>query len=114
MFGTWCGYFGNEQMHLSFIMFHKCDHICGTIYLDCFGLITNVIVVAYAIVKRPHDELSICCMKFAYLYNKFSTIVNFLSNFMVSLGNVVMIGCFESYILQCEQRVDVCISSNIQ
>jgi hypothetical protein len=32
---------------------------------------------------------------------------------MVSLGNVVMIG-FESYIVQCEQGVDVCISSNIQ
>jgi hypothetical protein len=32
----------------------------------------------------------------------------------VSLGNVVMIGCFESYIVQCEQGVDVCISSNIQ
>jgi len=101
-------------MHLSFIVFRKCNHICGIIYLDCFGLITNVISVAYVIVKRPHDELSICCMKLAYLYNKLSTIVNFLSNSMVSLGNVVMIVCFESYIVQYEQGVDVCISSNIQ
>ncbi len=114
MFGTWRGYFGNKQMHLSFIVFYKCNHICGTIYLDFFGLITNVISIAYAIMKRPHDGLSICCMKFAYLYNKFSTFVNLLSNSMVSLGNVVMIGCFESYIVQCEQGVDVCISSNIQ
>jgi hypothetical protein len=99
MFGTWRRYFGNEQMHLSFIVFHKCNHICGTIYLDCFGLITNVISVAYAIVKRPHDELSICCTKFSYLYKNFSEFVHFLSNSMVSLGNGGMIGCFESYIV---------------
>jgi hypothetical protein len=43
-------------MHLSFIVFRKCNHICGTIYLDCFGLIRNVISVAYVIVKRPNDE----------------------------------------------------------
>jgi hypothetical protein len=33
----------------------------------------------------------------------------FLSNYMLSLSNDVMIG-FESYIVQCEQGVDVCIS----
>jgi hypothetical protein len=32
---------------------------------------------------------------------------------MVSLGNVVMIGFFQSYIVQCEQGVDECISTNI-
>jgi hypothetical protein len=91
MFGTWHGYFGNGQMHLLFVVFHKCDHICNTIYVDCSGLIPNVIFVAYVIVKKQHDELSICCMTFAYLYNKH---VNFLSNSMVSLGNVVMLGLF--------------------
>jgi hypothetical protein len=53
-------------------------------------------------------------MTFAYLYNTFSTHINFWSNYMVSLGNVVMIGLFQSYIVQCEQGVDVCISTNIQ
>ncbi len=114
MSGIWHGYFGNEQIHLLFIVFCRCNHICGTIYLDCSGLIPNVISIAYAIVKRPHDELCVCCMTFAYLYNTFSTHINFWSNYMVSLGNVVMIGLFQSYIVQCEQGVDVCISTNIQ
>jgi hypothetical protein len=51
MFGTWHGYFGNKQMHLLFIVFCGCNHICGTIYLDFSGVIPNVISIAYAIVE---------------------------------------------------------------
>jgi hypothetical protein len=101
-------------MYLLFIVFCRSNHICGTIYLDCSTLIPNVISIAYAIVKRSHDELCVCCMIFVYLYNKFSNHINFWSNYMVSLCYVVMIGLFQSYIVQCEQGVDVCISINIQ
>jgi hypothetical protein len=66
MFGTWHGCFENEQMYLLFIVFGRCNHIRGTIYLDCSDLISNVISIAYAIVKRPHDELCVCCMTFVY------------------------------------------------
>ncbi len=49
------------------MLLHKYNFICDKIYLDFFGLIPNVIFVAYVIVKGPHDELSICCIIFAYL-----------------------------------------------
>jgi hypothetical protein len=59
------------------MLFPKCNCICDQIYSDFFGSIPNAIFIAYAIAKRSHDELSVCYMTFAYLYNKHSTFVIF-------------------------------------
>jgi hypothetical protein len=42
--------------------------------------------VAYPIVKTLHDELSICCITFAFVYNKLFTFISLHSNWIVSLG----------------------------
>ncbi len=51
--------------------------------------------IPYNIVKKPHDELSICCMTFAYLYNNYSTFVNLKNNGIVSWSNICVNGIFE-------------------
>jgi hypothetical protein len=61
----------------------KCDHICGTFWIDFPGLSPNVILVAYGIVKSAQDELSGCCITFAYEYNKCFTFMMLISNWMV-------------------------------
>ncbi len=63
-----CEYLGNVDIILLFILLCKCDHICGTLYIDFPGFISNVISVAYATVKSPKDELFGCCITFAYEY----------------------------------------------
>jgi hypothetical protein len=37
----------------------KCNRICATLYIDCSRLGPNAMSAPYAIVKRPHDELSL-------------------------------------------------------
>jgi putative flippase GtrA len=64
--------------------------------------------VAYAFVKTSHDELFICYIIFAYVYNKLFTFISLHNKWIVSLGNffVLSILC-ESYILQCKLGVDI-------
>ncbi len=90
-------------------IYFKCSHICDQIYFDFFGSIPNVISIANVTVKRPHDELSICCMTFAYLNNNCLTIISFFNNYMMSLGNV-----FVLYIVQCESSAKMFILTKIQ
>jgi hypothetical protein len=66
--------------------------------------------VAYAIVKTPHDELSICYITFAYVYNKLFTFISLHNNWIVLLGYFFIIGIRESYIVQCILEVDMWIS----
>ncbi len=108
MFGFWFLYFGKETICILFMLFLKCICIGDKIYSDFFGSIPNAIFIAYAIAKRPHDELSICCMTFAYLYNKHSTFVNFFNNCIISLGSVLVNGFLKSYIAQCELGMEMC------
>jgi len=89
------GYFRKGNKYLLFILFWKCSCICDKIYLNFFGSIPNAIFVAYAIVKRLHDELFICCMTLAYLYNNCSAFVNFKNNYMTSLANAFVNGIFD-------------------
>jgi hypothetical protein len=53
-----------------------------------------VILVAYAIVKRPHNELYVYCMTFAYVYDKCSMLITLINNRMVSSSNFFTIGAF--------------------
>ncbi len=78
------------------------------IYFDFFVSIPNVIFVAYDIVKRPHDELSICCMTFAYFYNNCSTFVNLKNNCMMSLSNILLM-VFLNNILYNVNKVQKCL-----
>jgi hypothetical protein len=66
--------------------------------------------VAYAIVKTPHDELSICYITFAYVYNKLFTFISLHNNWIVLLGYFFIIGIRESCIVQCILEVDMWIS----
>jgi hypothetical protein len=71
--------------------------------------------VAYVILKRPCDELFICCMTLAYLYNECSTIVKKSNNCMISLSIVLVNGFFKSYIVQNELgTMELCIWTKIQ
>jgi hypothetical protein len=56
----------------------------------------------------------LCCMIFAYLYNKCSILIILVDNRLVSCGNFFIIGAFESYILQCIFGLKACIFINIQ
>jgi hypothetical protein len=58
-------YFGKEKMYMLFMEFRKCVRICFKTYWDFWGSNPNAMSFAYAIVKTPHDELSICCITFA-------------------------------------------------
>ncbi len=70
--------------------------------------------IAYAIVKTQHDELIICCISFAYVYNKLSTFTNLHNNWIMSLGNFFILGILcELYIVQCKLGVDIWIFTNI-
>ncbi len=55
--------------------------------------------VAYAIVKTPNDELSICYITFAYVYNKLFTIVSLRNNWIVLLNKIFIISICEPYIV---------------
>jgi hypothetical protein len=75
-----CEYLGNGDIFLLFMLLCKCDHICGTLYIYLFGFNSNVILVAYAIVKSLQDELSNCCITFAYEYSIFFTFMMLVNN----------------------------------
>jgi hypothetical protein len=64
----------------------KCNHICATLYIGSSRLSLNVMSTTYVVMKRPHDELSICCMTFTYLYNKCLTLIILVNNHMVSFS----------------------------
>jgi hypothetical protein len=70
--------------------------------------------VAYAIVKTPRDELSICYIAFKYVYNKLFTFISLHNNWIVSLGNFFVIGICEMYIIQCKLGVDMWIFIDTQ
>jgi len=63
--------------------------------------------IAYVIVKTPHDELSICCIIFAYVYNKLFTFISLHNIWIMLLGNVFVISICESYIVQCKLGFDM-------
>jgi hypothetical protein len=70
--------------------------------------------IAYAFVKTSHDELFICYITFAYVYNKLFTFISLHNNWIVSLGNFFVLGILcELYILQCKLGVDIWIFTNI-
>jgi hypothetical protein len=68
------------------MLMSKCNCICAALYINSSWSSPNAMLVAYAIVKRPHDGLFICCMTFAYLYNKCSALIILVNNHMVSFG----------------------------
>jgi hypothetical protein len=92
----------------------KCNGICATLYIGSSRLSLNVMSTKYVIMKKPHDELFICCMKFTYLYNKCLTLTILVNNCMMPFGYFFIIGAFESYIVQCIFGLEACIFINIQ
>jgi len=106
-------YFGKGNMYLLFMELRKCVHICVKTYWDFLGSNPSTMFVTYAIVKTPYDELSICYITFAYVYNKLFTFISLHNNWIVSLGNFFIYIC-ESYIVQCKLGVDMWIFTNIQ
>ncbi len=65
------------------------------------------VLATYVVVKIPQDESFVCCMTFAYVYNKFSTLIIVVSNCMVSFGNLLIMNVFELYIVQCRLGMDM-------
>lgn len=59
-------------------------------------LIPNVMYVAYAIVKIPHDEIYTCCMTFTYVYNKLWTFVSLHNNWIVLFDNFLLLAFLTS------------------
>jgi len=59
----------------------------------CSRLSLNAISITCAIVKSPQDEPSSCCMTFAYVYSKCSTLIILVSNCMVFFGNFFCFQC---------------------
>jgi len=70
--------------------------------------------VAYAIVKTLHDELFICYITFAYVYDKLFTFISLHNNLIMLLSNFVVIGICESNIIQCKLVINICIFTNTQ
>ncbi len=64
--------------------------------------------------KSLQDELSSCCITFAYEYSKCFTFMILVSNWMVSFGNFFIASLFELYTVQWRYSVDVCIWTKIQ
>jgi hypothetical protein len=60
---------------------------------------TNAIFMAYAMVKRSHDEPFVCYMTFAYLWNNNLTFVSLFINYMMLFNNVLLIGFFRIKIM---------------
>ncbi len=97
-----------------FMEFPKCVHIFVKTYWDFSRSNSNAMSIAYAIVKtHGHDELSICCITFTYVYNKLFTCISLHNNWTMLLSNVFVIGICESYIVQHKLRVDIWIFTNI-
>jgi hypothetical protein len=107
-------YFGKGKMYMLFMEFCKCVCICVKTYWNFSRSNPNAMFVAYAIVKTPHDELSICYITFAYVYNKLFTFISLHNNWIVLLGNVFVVGICELYIVQCKLGGDMWIFTNIQ
>jgi hypothetical protein len=70
-------------------------------------------IVAYVIINGSHVESFFCYITLAYFCNNCSPFVNLFNNYMMLLGNVLIIDLFESYIVQCKFNVNVCISIKI-
>jgi hypothetical protein len=49
--------------------------------------------------KSLQDDLSGCCITFAYEYNKCFTFMMLVNNWMVLFGNFFIVNLFESYIV---------------
>jgi hypothetical protein len=90
-----------------------CSHLCQNI-LRFFWIKSNCDVYCICYCENTHDELSICCITFAYVYNKLFTFISLHNNWIVLLGNFFIIDICESYIIQCKLGVDVWIFTNIQ
>jgi hypothetical protein len=69
--------------------------------------------VAYAIVKTLDDELFICYITFAYVYDKLFTFISLHDTWIVSLGNFFILGICESNIVQCKLGTYMWIFTNI-
>jgi len=63
--------------------------------------------VAYAIVKTPHDVLSICCITFAYVYNKLFTFISLHNIWILFFSNFFVISISGSYIVQCKLGIEM-------
>jgi hypothetical protein len=75
-----------------------------------FKFSSNVISITYVIVKSLQDELSSCCITFAYEYSMWFTFMMLINNWMLLFGYFFIVNMFESYIVS----VDVCILTKIQ
>jgi hypothetical protein len=53
----------------------------------------NVILVAYVIFKIPQDKPSRCCITFAYIYNKCSTLIILINNYTISSSSFLFSMC---------------------
>ncbi len=80
------GCLGNGDIFVLCMLLWKCDRINGTLLRYCFKLKPNVIFATYVVRKRSQDELSICCMTFAYVYYKCLALIIFVRNCMGSFG----------------------------
>ncbi len=74
----------------------------------------NVISVAYAILKIPRDKPFICCITFACIYNKSSTLIILINNYTMSSYKFFIFSVFESYIMQCKSSMVTCIRIKVQ
>jgi hypothetical protein len=81
-------------------------------HIDYLGSNPNGMSIAYVIVNTLHDELFICYITFAYVYDKF-TFISLHVNWIVSICNVFVIGICESVIVQCKLRIYMWIFTNI-
>jgi len=68
----------------------------------------NVISITYVIVKSPQNEPPNCCMTFAYVYSKCSTLIILVSNCTVSSSNFLFSMCL-NHILCNANLVWLCV-----
>jgi hypothetical protein len=68
----------------------------------------------YVILKIPQDKSSRCCITFAYIYSKCSTLIILINNCTMSFGKFFVIDVFESFIMQRKSSVVACIQIKVQ
>lgn len=66
-------------------------------------------IVAYVIMKGSHVESFFSYMTLAYFCNNCSQFEILFNNYMMLLGNFLVINLFESYIVQYKFKVNVCV-----
>jgi hypothetical protein len=91
-----------RKMYLLFVLFCK-------VFLLVMNYIWIVLVQFQMLHIVAYYERMACYIMFAYFCNNCSPFVNFFNNYMMLLGNVLIIDLFESYIVQCKFDVNVCI-----